>query len=287
MSTPGSGHPCFDRKAHGSRARIHLPVAPRCNVVCAYCERVVGAEASGVSRPGVAAALMRSDEVAAAVDAARRAFPTLAVVGVAGPGDPLANDDTFAAFRVVRDSHPDLRLCVSTNGLVLVERLEELRECGVSSVSVTVNAVAASVGRVFYRQARLRGRTYRGDAFDVLSYQQLRGIQAAARAGLTVKVNTVLVPGVNDGHIPEVAALTRRLGATVMNIIPLLPASGAPSWRPPTGEELAAARVEAEGIIPQFNLCKQCRADACGVPGKEERPTEAVGGGPGGGHYHG
>jgi hypothetical protein len=45
------------------------------------------------------------------------------------------------------------------------------------------------------------------------------------------------------------------------------------------------ARTIAEKYMPQFQLCKQCRTDACGVPGKEESMSPAQHA-PDGKHYH-
>jgi len=36
-----SAHPCFNEKAHFSTARIHLPVAPKCNIQCNFCNRKI------------------------------------------------------------------------------------------------------------------------------------------------------------------------------------------------------------------------------------------------------
>jgi nitrogen fixation protein NifB len=51
--------------------------------------------------------------------------------------------------------------------------------------------------------------------------------------------------------------------------MPLIPLGSFSKERAPSCDELIAAREMAECVIPIFRACKQCRADACGIPGKE------------------
>jgi nitrogen fixation protein NifB len=101
--------------------------------------------------------------------------------------------------------------------------------------------------------------------------RQLRGLKAAADQGLVVKVNTVLIPGLNEKEAVEVAKKAAELGAFIQNIIPLIPLHSFKDHRPPTCEELKKVREEASKYIQQFRLCKQCRADSYGIPGFEKR----------------
>ena len=51
-----AGHPCFDTKARQRWARVHLPVAPACNVSCNFCDRRF--DCPNESRPGVTSVLL-------------------------------------------------------------------------------------------------------------------------------------------------------------------------------------------------------------------------------------
>ena len=82
-----------------------------------------------------------------------------------------------------------------------------------------------------------------------------------------VKINIVLIPGVNEHHIEEVARVTAGVGASLINVIPLIPQHDLRNCRPPDCQELNVARIAAEKYLPVFRHCKQCRADACGIPG--------------------
>jgi nitrogen fixation protein NifB len=64
-----------------------------------------------------------------------------------------------------------------------------------------------------------------------------------------------------------VARLTAEVGASLINIIPLIPQHELINNRAPDCEELRAAREAAEQRLPVFRHCKHCRADACGIPG--------------------
>jgi len=86
---------------------------------------------------------------------------------------------------------------------------------------------------------------------------------------MTTKVNSVLVPGINDDQIPLIAAKVKQLGAFVMNIMPLIPQAELAHIEQPSEERMAEVRKANENIIGQFAHCKQCRADAIGLIGKD------------------
>ena len=271
-STPLSdvqSHPCYDHEAHFRVGRLHLPVAARCNIGCGFCDRLVS-DCVAASRPGLASRIMAPEECAAAVQAALERNQSIEVVGIAGPGEPLFNEETFSALRVVSEEFPDLKLCVCTNGLLLPEKVGLLGELGVTSVTVTVNAANPETGARINSHCILEGRRYTGkEAAELLLENQLAGIERSVRRGMRVKVNTVLIPDINMSQVKSIAHEVERRGAQVMNIVPLIPMGRFSGLRPPTCDELILARELCEPLIPIFRLCKQCRADACGIPGME------------------
>jgi nitrogen fixation protein NifB len=261
-------HPCFDSEAHERIGRVHLPVAPRCNIHCRFCERVICAAQCG-QHPGWARKLLTPSEAIELVRGlvrAHRAEPF--VVGVAGPGEPLANDATFAVLRQVHKEFPSLQKCVSTNGLLLEQSLPELLKAGVRALTVTVNAPDGSVGQHVYAWVKHDGRTLREvEAADLLIARQMRGIEMALHAGLAVKVNSVLIPSVNDQHMMCLARRLASLGVHLMNIMPLIPGGAMAHCRAPTREELQLARSSCRQVIQQFDKCQQCSADVVCFPG--------------------
>jgi len=263
-----AAHPCFGEKAHFKVARIHLPVAPACNIQCNYCVRSIN---KCEQRPGVAAYISTPEGAMERLEAELKASPNLKVVGIAGPGDSLANPATFKVLRGLKEKHPELIACLATNGLLAAEKADELKGLGVSSVTITINAVNPQVGAKIYEYVAYKGKVYRGvEAAKLLIEKQLEGVEALAEREIVVKVNTVLIPEVNRDEIAKVAEEVAKRGASLMNIIPLIPIHRFSKARGPTCAELEAARAAAEKYLPQFRLCRQCRADACGVPGMEK-----------------
>jgi nitrogen fixation protein NifB len=271
-----SAHPCYSFSHSATAARVHLPVAPRCNVQCRFCDRSF--DCANESRPGVAAAVIDPEEALARVDYLKERLAGLTVVGIAGPGDPLANPrETFETFKLVKEAHPELILCLATNGLTLVDHVEEILERGVSHLTVTVNAIDPDVGKNIYSWVRCEGRARSGvEGARLLWERQKMGIAFAARLGLEIKINTILIPGVNEGEVERIARECHALGAKYMNIIPLIPVKGTAleSAGAPSPELLAECRRKAEPYLPQLVHCKRCRADAAGILGEDIPATE-------------
>lgn len=265
-----SKHPCFSDEAHARVGRVHLPIAPRCNIHCNFCERNVCA-ALAIRHPGWTSRLLSVPEAVDLIRSvmhSRQAVDSF-VVGVAGPGDPLENEETFEAIGLIHNEYPHLLKCVSTNGLLLEDKLQRIIDVGIRAMTVTINAADSRIGKSIYSWVRYRGASYRGEeAVSLLLDKQFNGIRKAVDAGLAIKVNTVLIPGINDSNMSELAMRIKEAGGAMMNIMPLIP-SGKMRDRPsPTCDELRKARLECERIIPQFHLCEQCRADAIYLPNR-------------------
>ncbi|WP_243375182.1 radical SAM protein [Geotalea sp. SG265] len=264
------GHPCFGGNRHNN-GRIHLAVAPRCNIKCGYCTR--RHDCVNESRPGVTSRILTPKE---ALETVRNVMDShlsdiIKVVGIAGPGDPLANQETFETFRLIGDEFPHLIKCLSTNGLLLPDSLEHLAELGLGSLTVTINAVDPEVAGRIYKRILYHDRHYSGrDGGGLIIANQFEGVEKAVELGLTVKVNTVLIPGVNDSQITGIAERVKSLGAFVMNVMPLIPQADFAAIVPPTPEELELVRGANEKIIGQFRHCRQCRADAIGLIGQDQ-----------------
>lgn len=263
------GHPCFggDRRKFG---RLHLPVAPACNIKCGYCSR--RHDCVSESRPGVCSRVLTPKQALAKVRVAMedpQLSQVITVVGIAGPGDPLANEQTFETFRLLDAAYPHLIKCLSTNGLALPQRIDELAALRLGSLTITINALDPLVG------ARIYSRVERGDRLENgpsgaqrLIDNQLRGLEMAVAHGIPVKVNTVFIPGVNETEISPIARTVKELGAVFMNIMPVIPQEDFVNVRPPSAQTLAAVRDAHENIILQFRHCSQCRADAVGLIGQ-------------------
>jgi len=262
------GHPCFGGNRH-KNGRIHLPVAPRCNIKCGYCTR--RHDCVNESRPGVTSRLLTPEqalETVRSIMASESLGPIIKVVGIAGPGDPLANEETFSTFRLIGEEYPQLIKCMSTNGLLLPDTIERLSELDLRSLTITINALEPETGARIYSHINYHGKRYSGvEAARILIANQLLGLERAVECGMTVKINTVLIPGVNEEQIALIAGKVKELGAFVMNVMPLIPQADFAHIIPPTSEQLEEFRRANEKIIGQFRHCQQCRADAVGLVG--------------------
>ncbi|KYC45278.1 MAG: molybdenum cofactor biosynthesis protein A [Candidatus Methanofastidiosum methylothiophilum] len=260
-------HPCFNEKSHFTVGRIHLPVAPKCNIQCNYCTRSIN---KCEFRPGVSACIMSPKDALERLEKALKETENLKVVGIAGPGESLANDSTFETLTLIDEKYPDLIKCLSTNGLFLKEKARELADLGVKTVTVTVNALDEEITEKVYSWINIDNKIVKGkEAARKLIERQWEGILAAKRADMLVKINTVLIPEINLYEIEKIALKGRDYGADLMNLIPLIPLNKFKDLRPPTCDEISGAREKAGKYLQQFKLCRQCRADAVGIPGHD------------------
>jgi nitrogen fixation protein NifB len=272
-------HPCYSEEAHHHYARMHVAVAPACNIQCNYCNRKY--DCANESRPGVVSEKLTPEQAAKKVLAVASTIPQMTVLGVAGPGDPLANPaKTFKTFELISKTAPDIKLCLSTNGLALPDHVDTIAKFNVDHVTITVNMVDPEVGAqiypwIFWKNKRITGI----EAARILTERQMQGLEMLTERGILCKVNSVMIPGVNDKHLVEVNRAVKSRGAFLHNIMPLISAPehgtvfGLNGQRGPTAQELKALQDSCEGEMNMMRHCRQCRADAVGLLG-EDRSAE-------------
>lgn len=261
-----ANHPCFNPSASKSSGRVHLPVAQRCNIQCNFCNRKF--DCVNESRPGVTSHILTPRQGLRYLEKAFATDPNLAVVGIAGPGDPFANPlETMETLRLVRAQYPDVLLCVATNGLGLGPYIEELAALPVTHITITINAVDPSIAGEIYAWARDYRKIHRKEAAGRLMIErQLTALRDIKRHGMIAKVNSILIPGVNEHHLTEIAARVKEHGADIMNVIPLIPTAHTAFEEIPAPDALTLQRLRFQcgQQLPQMFHCARCRADACG-----------------------
>jgi len=127
-------------------------------------------------------------------------------------GEPLVRRDVMSLFRSLSrhlESGRLQELTLTTNGTLLDRFAPELADCGVRRVNVSVDSLDPD---------RFRAVTRRGDLAQVM-----RGLEAAQRAGLKVKINAVALKGVNEDEIGPMMAWAHGLGMdlTLIEVMPL------------------------------------------------------------------
>ncbi len=266
-----SKHPCFNAKVKGQFGRIHLPVAPKCNIKCNYCNRKY--DCVNESRPGVTSSVLSPDQALIYVDKVLKKEPRITVAGIAGPGDPFANpDETLQTMRLIRGRFPELLLCLSSNGFALANHVDEIAQIGVSHVTITVNAVDPEISQKIYSWVREGNVIYKGlQAAELLLARQLDAIRKLKALGITVKINTIVVPGINDHHVTDVAKKMKELGVDLLNCMAIFPNVDTPfaDIIEPDKKQMDELRKKAETYLPQMRHCTRCRADAVGLLGQD------------------
>ena len=271
-------HPCFDEEAKHTNARVHLAVAPKCNIQCNYCNRKY--DCVNESRPGVTSSILTPGQAAGYLRELDTRLDNLAVVGIAGPGDPFANpEETLETMRRVKADFPEKIFCLSTNGLDLEPYIDEIAELGVSHVTLTINAVDPLVTAKIYKWVRFDKHVYRGEeGAKLLLQRQLACIPLLKAKDITVKINSIIIPGINEDHIEEVARVCASLGADVINCIPLIPTAETPfaEVEKPDTKLILRVRTFAAQHLKLMSHCARCRADAAGLLGQDLTEVHAL-----------
>ena len=204
---------CLNPGSGSSGSYLRLPVAPRSNTRLRF------------GFPGSPGRALQPKDVVQWVGRLLAEGKTVAMADVAGPGDPLAEPGpALETLRLMRAAHPQVGLTLTTVGLNGAAQAEVLAELGLSHVSVLVDAVDPAVAAALYAWIRPGQRTLALDeAAALLVRAQAEAIAAFKKAGLFVKVNTTLYPGIDDGHVEEIAKAVAMLGADLMAVLPFQP----------------------------------------------------------------
>ena len=186
---------------------LRLSVTDLCNCRCVYC---MGE--NGVPRLPHSA-ILSFEEIEEIV----RAAVSLGVTKVRlTGGEPLVRRGIDELVRRLRGIEGVEELAMTTNGTRLTEYAEALKEAGLDRLNVSLDTLDPEKFRRITRIGELR------DTLD--------GLDAARRAGFErIKLNTVLMGGVNDDEIAEIAALAKD-GAFDVRFIELMPIGECTDW---------------------------------------------------------
>lgn len=262
-------HPCFNVKSHRTYGRVHLPVAPRCNIQCKFCNRKF--DCVNESRPGVTSGILTPHQALAYLAEVFREKQNISVVGIAGPGDPFANPiETLETLELVRKKYPEVMLCIATNGLNLLPYLDDLARLRVSHVTVTVNAVDSKIASRIYSWVRHNRRILHAETgAKILLENQIAGIRGLKEKGIIVKINSIILPGINDDHMEEIAGKMSEMEIDILNCVPYYPNQGSAfeDMEEPSKAMVESIRTRAGKYVKQMRHCTRCRADAVGMLG--------------------
>ena len=165
---------------------LRISVTDRCNFRCVYCmpKEVFGREYAFLER----AQLLSLEEIARVANVfAQLGVRTVRITG----GEPLVRRNVEHLVELLAQI-PDLELALTTNGALLPQKAEALARAGLDRVTVSLDSIDDATFRAL-------------NDVDFPVQNVLDGIDAAAAAGLPVKVNAVVKRGANDDGIVALA----------------------------------------------------------------------------------
>lgn len=260
-------HPCFENHKCGSR--FHLPVAFKCDTKCNYCKREYS---DNINRPGVAEGILPLSEVENYVRKKAMNYPECRIIGVAGPGDPFANaEELFGTFDIVNAKFPEYKCCVCTNGFYLPDNKKCFLKSNIDYITITINSVLPLTLAKLYEHLVINGKYYHGEEMGYM----IKKLQKEAldiivqKENIKLKINIVVVPGINDGEIESIVEATKDYGVYIYNLIPMLPIKGTKfgNIEQISDKALVAIKEKLRKVFPGIYIkdnCLRCRADACG-----------------------
>lgn len=195
-------------------AYLRLSLTRRCNMRCVYCRPASRSDAHADHVAPSEPPLSVAEIVALVEHLARR--HGLAKVRLTG-GEPTCHDELTTIIRSLTRIPGVRETTLTTNGLTLARQAESLADAGLRRINISLDALDPGVF------AHMTGAT-------ALPHV-LAGIAAARRAGLDpIKLNTVVMRGINDGELPGLVRYAARLGVEIrfIELMPMGPL--APHW---------------------------------------------------------
>ena len=186
---------------------LRLSVTDRCNLRCAYC--MPEADYVWLPRENI----LRFEEISRLVDIFHRLGTNK--IRVTG-GEPLLRHDLHRLIHYLSEKPGFKDLSLTTNGILLAEQAERLWRAGLHRITISLDTLKPE------RFKNLCGR-------DMLG-RVLEGIDTATRAGFSrLKINMVVIRGVNDDEFDSLIAFGNKIGAEV-RFIEYMDVGGATQW---------------------------------------------------------
>ncbi len=183
---------------------LRVLVTAECNYRCFFCH-LEGDPLGAPLRPGLKPPLLSPEDYGVIAEAAYK-------LGISGfkitGGEPLVRRDIVDIVGSIGSSAPASDISMTTNGFLLDVYARQLADAGLKRVNVSIHSL---------RRDRYKFIT----GVDGLE-RGIRGVKAAVESGLKVKVNTLILKGVNDDEILELAEFARSIGA-ILQLIELIP----------------------------------------------------------------
>ena len=182
---------------------LRISITDHCNLDCLYCDPL-----GGRSRLPHAEILTYEEILRITMAAVSAGISKIRITG----GEPLQRRGMVRLCRMLADIDGIESLAVTTNGILLKEFANPLFEAGVRRVNISLDT--------------LKPERFKKITGEDLLYRVLEGIEAAEKIGLNpIKINTVVMRGINDDEIEDIAGLTLEKSYHV-RFIELMPTQG-------------------------------------------------------------
>lgn len=226
---------------------LRISVTQKCNLKCIYCRPNDGKEAEdALPDDGMGRSCGRGDHewcggmmTPAEFGLITRAMVSAGIrkIRITG-GEPLLRPDICEIIRAVSQVEGIDDVSMTTNGILLAEKAERLKAAGLMRVNISLDSLKEDSFKYITGNGSLK--------------RVLLGINKALEVGLTpVKINTVLIKGINDGEIDDIIGLAKDLPVDV-RFIELMPIGD-------FGEENAENIVYSSDIVSTRTYLKKLR----------------------------
>jgi len=202
---------------------MRISVTDRCNFRCMYCMP------RGMLIPKVPMSeILTYEQILEVVRAAvSLGITKFKVTG----GEPLVRRDCPSFIGMLKSVPGVSQVTLTTNGLLLADCLEELKTNGLDAVNISLDTLRPE------RFGRIAGCGATGSSEQQIVGCVLRSIDAALEAGIPLKINTVLLRGINDDEWEDIARLAKDLPIAV-RFIELMPMGGTPVPQGVSGQDI-------------------------------------------------
>jgi GTP 3',8-cyclase len=188
--------------------KLRVSVTDRCNMRCVYC------------MPSNNTDWFKQDDILSYEEIIRlvTVFVGLGIekIRVTG-GEPTVRPKIESLIQALSKINGIKSISMTTNGLLLQEKIQQLKAAGLESVNISLD-------------------TFRADRFKSMCgidgvAKTLTSIRTAYDAGLKVKINTVIMRGWNDDEVEDFAIFARDTGL-IVKFIEFMPLDGTGIWAP-------------------------------------------------------
>ncbi|MHA2363751.1 MAG: GTP 3',8-cyclase MoaA [Candidatus Hodarchaeales archaeon] len=207
---------------------LRISVTDKCNLRCRYCMPEEGVKFTSHDE------LLSFEEITEIV----KIFHKLGInqIRITG-GEPLVRREVTKLFNLINKEVPDIKLCMTTNGILLKKFLPELLKAGLEKVNISLDTLNSKKFTEITRRNQFQ--------------QTIEGINAALKSSLKVKINVVALRNFNDSEIIDFVKFALKQNTTVRFI----------EWMPFTGNDWYASYVKERDPTknPEFISAKELR----------------------------